>query len=227
MTSKPTCRMKLPSFIIICLLLSQSSLAQHAEKIGEVYQVPFATSGNWIELEVSNIGESGVENVQVIAASVPDWVELASIERIVNLIESGEEAVATFEFDVLRDAPIGESATLLFEVRSGSDLLREKEFVIAVEAPTKVALDQNYPNPFNPETTIGFDLPIEGQVSLVIFDMLGRQVTRLLNEDRGAGHHKIRWNASNLASGTYFYILKAEGRDGEMVLLRNRMVLVK
>ena len=220
--------MKLPSFLIICLLLfSQNTLAQHAEKIGEVYQVPFATAGNRIELEVSNIGESGIENVQVIATSVPDWVELSSIERSVNLIESGQESVATFDFDVLRDAPIGESASLLFEVRSESDLLRQKEFVIAVEAPTEVALDQNYPNPFNPETTIGFDLPIEGQVSIVIFDMLGRQVTRLLNEDRGAGHHKIRWNASDMASGTYFYILKAESKDGEMVLLRNRMVLVK
>ncbi len=88
-------------------------------------------------------------------------------------------------------------------------------------------LDQNYPNPFNPETTIGFDLPLDGRASLGIYDMLGRQIALVVDEDKSAGHHKVKWNAENYASGMYFYILKSKGIDGSMELLRNKMILIK
>lgn len=70
-------------------------------------------------------------------------------------------------------------------------------------------LFQNYPNPFNPITVINYSLPIPGQVSLKIFDILGSEVATLVNELKEAGTYTIEFNASNLTSGIYFYQLKA------------------
>jgi len=78
------------------------------------------------------------------------------------------------------------------------------QFVI----PTSVALDQNYPNPFNPRTTIRFQLPSPEFVSLRIFDVLGREITILVNEERAAGAFEAGWDASGLPSGVYFYRLQ-------------------
>ena len=75
--------------------------------------------------------------------------------------------------------------------------------------PTGIMLDQNFPNPFNPTTTIGFDIPEPGHVSLRVFDALGRHVITLLNSFQTAGHHEIRFRADGLASGFYFYQLRA------------------
>ena len=69
-------------------------------------------------------------------------------------------------------------------------------------------LSQNYPNPFNPTTAINYSIPFVGQVSLKVFDILGREVVTLLNEMEDAGTHKIEYDASKLMSGVYFYQIK-------------------
>jgi photosystem II stability/assembly factor-like uncharacterized protein len=82
---------------------------------------------------------------------------------------------------------------------------------------------QNYPNPFNPTTTIEFQLPTECNISLKIFDMLGRNVATLVdNETISAGRHTKRWDASSLSSGIYIYQLKADSfiETKKLVLLR-------
>jgi len=73
------------------------------------------------------------------------------------------------------------------------------------EIPNKYALHQNYPNPFNPVTNIQFDLPEASFVTIVIYDMLGREVERLIDEKKSAGRYVISWNAGNLSSGVYIY----------------------
>ena len=75
--------------------------------------------------------------------------------------------------------------------------------------PIEYALNQNYPNPFNPTTTIEFALPKSGEVNLVVYDILGRVVKELVSGVFEAGNHKVNFNATNLASGIYFYKLKA------------------
>ena len=70
-------------------------------------------------------------------------------------------------------------------------------------------LYQNYPNPFNPETTIKFALPKAANVNLKIYDVLGRYIKTLVNEELEPGYHTINFNASNLTSGVYFYTLKS------------------
>jgi hypothetical protein len=82
------------------------------------------------------------------------------------------------------------------------------------EPPTPEAfkLAQNYPNPFNPETVIEFRVPSFGSVSLKVFDVLGREVATLVDEEKSAGSYSVRWDATSMGSGTYFYMLESNGR---------------
>ena len=73
--------------------------------------------------------------------------------------------------------------------------------------PTEYTLYQNFPNPFNPITTIKYDLPNAGEVSLIIYDILGRRVKQLVNDKQQPGRYEIKFDASNLASGVYIYQL--------------------
>ena len=88
--------------------------------------------------------------------------------------------------------------------------------------PRTFALEQNYPNPFNPSTTIAYNLPNEGFVTLAVYNMLGEKVATLLNQESSAGHHTITWNASNHPSGIYFYQLSFNGSSatGKMLFLK-------
>lgn len=88
--------------------------------------------------------------------------------------------------------------------------------------PKVYSLKQNYPNPFNPSTIISFDLPKASFVTLKVYDILGREISILLNEYKGAGKHNAVFNASDLPSGIYIYRLEA----GEFVK-SSKMMLVK
>jgi beta-glucuronidase len=77
------------------------------------------------------------------------------------------------------------------------------------EIPGAFTLQQNYPNPFNPNTAISFQLSAVSSVALRVFDVLGREVAVLVNEELPAGTHTLRWDGSGLPSGVYFYQLKA------------------
>ncbi len=77
--------------------------------------------------------------------------------------------------------------------------------------PTEFALEQNYPNPFNPATTIQFALPKRSKVTLTLFDLLGREISTLVNEELQAGKYKFIFQANDLPTGIYFYQLRTEG----------------
>ncbi len=78
-----------------------------------------------------------------------------------------------------------------------------------VKLPFDYALDQNYPNPFNPVTTIQFSLEKAGKAKLEIYNVLGQKVATLVDGELNAGAHRLQWNATNLASGIYFYRLQS------------------
>lgn len=75
--------------------------------------------------------------------------------------------------------------------------------------PTAYELNQNYPNPFNPSTTIRYALPNESKVSITVFNLLGQEVTQLVNDIQPAGYHEVNFNASGLSSGVYLYRINA------------------
>ncbi|MEO8210400.1 MAG: DUF4331 family protein [bacterium] len=84
---------------------------------------------------------------------------------------------------------------------------------VVIGVPTKFELVQNYPNPFNPVTKIDYSIPSNGQVSLVIYDALGKQVVTLVNNSLEAGYYSVDFNASQLSSGVYYYKLDVSGQN--------------
>lgn len=93
---------------------------------------------------------------------------------------------------------------------------------ISSQIPDKYKLENNFPNPFNPATNIKFQIPEKSFTSIVIYDLLGREVITLLSEELNAGYYNFQFNAENLNSGIYFYSLRTE-KFSET----KRMVLVK
>ncbi|MCH9032358.1 MAG: T9SS type A sorting domain-containing protein, partial [candidate division Zixibacteria bacterium] len=89
--------------------------------------------------------------------------------------------------------------------------------------PTVFSLAQNYPNPFNPETKISFGLPEAADVSIIIYNVLGQQVTTVTDGYYTAGFHTVSWNGLNVSSGVYFYSMRANG----VVIKSQKMVLLK
>lgn len=83
-------------------------------------------------------------------------------------------------------------------------------------------LEHNYPNPFNPSTTIRFQVPNSSFVNLKVYDILGREIATLLNEEKATGSYELNWNAANLPSGVYFYKLNAEN-----FVETKKMILIK
>ena len=88
--------------------------------------------------------------------------------------------------------------------------------------PGKIELLNNYPNPFNPTTTIKFGIPIQGNVRIKIYDLLGRLVTTIANEEYNAGFHSVTFDATQFASGSYIYKLEAGNKS-----ITKKMVLMK
>ncbi len=89
-------------------------------------------------------------------------------------------------------------------------------------APLDVKLRQNYPNPFNPKTNINYQQATSNWVTLRVFDMLGREVTTLVNEIQEPGEHTVEWNAESVSGGVYFYRLTTGAHS-----ITKRMLLVK
>ena len=92
---------------------------------------------------------------------------------------------------------------------------------IGSEIPQEFVLAQNYPNPFNPSTTISFAIPTQANVKLSVYNSIGEEVAKLLNENISAGNHQISFDASNLSSGLYFYRISA----GSFVDVKKMMLL--
>ncbi len=97
-----------------------------------------------------------------------------------------------------------------------------------VEIPSVYKLFQNYPNPFNPSTTIRYALPVESEVNIEVLNILGERVTELVKEIQGAGYYELRFDASAISSGIYFYVISASPvPGGKSFRSVNKMMLIK
>ena len=106
-----------------------------------------------------------------------------------------------------------------------NDLVTEVKTVSTVA--DKFALSQNYPNPFNPSTTINFTLPSTGMASLKVYDLMGKEVSSLVNGNMNAGVYSAQFNGANLSSGMYFYNLEFTGVNGQVFSEQKKLMLVK
>jgi len=99
--------------------------------------------------------------------------------------------------------------------------------VVVTPLPKVFALKQNYPNPFNPTTNISFDIPQNSSVKIVIYDMLGREVSTLVNANYAPGTYTVPFNASRLSSGMYIYRMTSQSVNGETFNSIKKLMLVK
>jgi len=111
-----------------------------------------------------------------------------------------------------------------------------ESFSITKEGVTKVRternpgaywLEQNFPNPFNPKTNFGLRILDFGLVNVTVYDVLGREVAILVNEELAPGTYTTTWDASAMASGVYFYRLEATGAEGRRFVETKKMVLLR
>jgi hypothetical protein len=116
----------------------------------------------------------------------------------------------------------------LFAGTYGSGVWRRtlSEMITAVketesEIPARFSLSQNYPNPFNPATTITYMVPKSVHVKLIVYDLLGREISRLINEEKQEGSYSVFFDASQLPSGLYLCRLTA----GEYTMVKKMLLL--
>lgn len=204
-----------------------SSLAEAERSPRGTYLVPFASADNRIELMVANAAGAIADDVTVTVTveDAPAWLEITPRSILLEGLAAGAERPAAFSFSVAQAAPIGEAGTLRFAITTSRGAA-EQVIPLEVEAPKEVLLEENYPNPFNPATTIGYTLPGEGRVSLRVYDVVGREVARLVENWRPGGHHSAIFDGADLASGLYVYRLVVDHeRTGRTVKQRSMMMV--
>jgi hypothetical protein len=120
------------------------------------------------------------------------------------------------------------SGTDLFAGTRGAGVYRRplSEMISSVpllpgEVPAGFSLEQNFPNPFNPGTTIRFSLPRKTRTSLKVFDLLGREVALLVDQEMAAGTYEVPFDGKRLSSGVYYYRLQT----GEYLQSRKFLLL--
>lgn len=210
--------------------------------ISSVSSIHKTTNGgiNWTNLNI-NIGESfEINSIKFLNEQTGYAVGIVQSGRnsqIVKTTNAGNNWVWSYSptlysfgfhdvcfTDINTGYIIGEKGAILKTTIGGEPIGIEN---ISSELPDKHSLSQNYPNPFNPQTKIKFDVPanVKGQTSnvkLIIYDMLGREVTTLVNDELKPGTYEADWEGSNYSSGVYFYKLVAADfvETKKMVLMR-------
>ncbi|MBU1099354.1 MAG: choice-of-anchor D domain-containing protein [Bacteroidetes bacterium] len=153
-------------------------------------------------------------------ASTPDSLNASynSETKVLSVSAVGSfEGVIDFVITVTDSEGGSSSETISVTVTQNVTGIEQLEGI-----PTEYVLYNNYPNPFNPSTVIRYGIPERAAVTLRVYDILGRELSTLINETQSAGFYEYQWNASNNASGIYFYMLDA-GEYREV----KKMILIK
>jgi hypothetical protein len=197
-----------------------------AAQTDSTYTIPFASKGNTIDLTVANTSKIAAQSVSVAVSNVPGWVKFDSTQQIIKSLPGSAEQVATFSFAVDKTAPVGKGQTLTFSIIANGQSWT-KNIMIKVAAPQSYELYQNYPNPFNPTTIISYELSKDSHVSLKIYDILGREVMMLADEQQTAGYYQKTFNAQHLSSGMYVYRLIATDDQNNHHTFQKKMLMLK
>jgi hypothetical protein len=192
-----------------------------------VYELPFASDGNTIELTVANASSLTATQVTVEATGTPSWVKLTQKSVTIEDLKAKTEKSATFSFTIDKMAPVNKEETLTFTITSKTGETWTKEIKLKVAPPERFELFQNYPNPFNPTTTICYQLTKDSKVNLKIYNLLGQRVATLVDEQKQAGYHQEVFDATRFASGMYIYRIVYVNESGKQAADKKTMLVIK
>ncbi len=191
-------------------LAQNDSLTIENPDSNKIKLISFGTAKDY-DIEINYATENGLGrfgdlNIPLQANTshtfVPNWTDITNTDLEVLV-------------DIGNDGTIDDTLSLINQL---TGLGNDQGSVL----PTEFRLEQNFPNPFNPTTTIQYSLPQRSNVTLKVYDVLGNEVATLVNEEKGRGIYSVNFDASQLASGIYFYHLQA----GFYVQTR-KMILIK
>lgn len=200
--------------------------------IEEIPHMDGFPNGRRLEDDVTTIELQAVGGLVLAAVGLPfddatagDYSDLASPALVAELTYNAGP--------VANDLPLLSEFPYQADPHSGYDYVKQLTAAdpnmdpvginIGVAVPDAFMLNQNYPNPFNPNTTIEYQVSRPGSVAIRVYDIQGRLVDTLVNGDHASGLHTVQWDASSLASGTYFYRIEAAGKTVQT----RKAVLVK
>ena len=215
--------------ITIVLLSINIALAQG---INQVYEIPFPEGSgtskcNTIELLVANTSSRSTDKVKVEVTTIPEGIKFNGKTVTLDTLKAKEGQIASFTFSVDKTAKVNKDQTLSFTITNNNGEKWTKEISIKIAPPNNYELFQNYPNPFNPTTKIEYQLPAACNVSLKIYDILGREAATLVNEQQEAGYHQATFDAHRLASGTYIYRITALDEQNNRHVFQKKMLMLK
>ena len=167
------------------------------------------------QIERKTVGQAFLPVSQTRMSDLP-WTKIAFVSGA-----GISNSPKNYSFTDMKLAP-GYYAYRLKQINKDGTYKYSQEVEVAVEAPRVFALEQNYPNPFNPATRIQYSVTGNQKVMLKVYDILGREVATLVNEQKSPGTYEVNFNGSKLASGIYYYRLQS----GSNVAMK-KMVMVK
>ena len=197
--------------LLTVVLLSSIIAAQN------IYDIQPGVKNNQIVLQLLNISTTeSANNIEVKLLEDSKNLTFNQTEKMIENITQDSETEVTFNFDVDYNIGKAEADTIEFLITDNKSVYQTRQFILRYAAPTEYKLEQNYPNPFNPTTKIRYSIPStplsfgEGLgVRLIVYDILGNQVTTLVNEQKEPGYYEVEFDASSFASGVYIYRLSA------------------
>lgn len=178
---------------------------------------------NWVTLSEINNKGFAIERRSKTETGYSQWKELGFVngngttnERKQYMYKDAKLVIGAYQYR-LRQVDYSNNVEY-FLPTNNSDIIIGK--------PGVFDISQNYPNPSNPKSKIDFSMPFDGKVSIKVYDILGKEVASLINEFKPADFYTVEFDGSNVASGTYFYRIIAEGNNQKFTKTM-KMILVK
>ncbi len=212
--------------LTLIIALAISSYAQNT------YNIKPGVKNNQIVLQLSNVSETETTSIPkpILKRGFKHLIFSDNIDDLI-VLNPKETREVVFNFDVEYNIGKTEADTIEFLITDNKSINITKQFILQYTSPTEYKLEQNYPNPFNPTTKIRYSIPNvplrqaqgDNLVVLKVYDILGNEVTTLVNEQKEPGYYEVEFNASQFASGVYIYKLQTSNGFNEV----KKMLMLK
>ena len=180
------------------------------------------SKGRNVELAWKTATEVNSSKFEVERNNGKEWTKVSSVDA-----SGTSNAPKEYSYvDKLKSAAIGSISYRLKMIDNDGKFEYSKIADVKI-VPRVYALEQNYPNPFNPETKIQYSLPVDAKVTLKVYDIVGREIATIVNEQQTAGYYEQKFGGYNMSSGVYFYRIVAESGGKVAFTGIKKMVMIK